>query len=107
MKKFFRELISDTNSLNEKTFVGLMAFVLVIVTLTCDIITGFMGKEMPIHEFVFDGIMFIILGAFFGTSLDKWINRKGNNKKDDANANTDTNNVDNTNTTDNNEKYSN
>ena len=63
MGKFFRELISDTNSLNEKTFVGLMAFILVIVTITCDIITGFMGKEMPIHEFVFDGIMFIVLGA--------------------------------------------
>ena len=81
MQKFFREIISDTNSLNEKTFVGLLAFCLVIVTLTCDIITGFMGKEMPIHEFVFDGIMFIILGAFFGTSLDKWVNRKSN--KDD------------------------
>ena len=98
MKKFFRELISDTNSLNEKTFVGLMAFFLVIATLTCDIITGFMGREMPIHEFVFDGIMFIILGAFFGTSLDKWINRKGGNKKDDANATDTTTNLDNTNT---------
>jgi len=90
MGKFFRELISDTNSLNEKTFVGLMAFILVIVTITCDIITGFMGKEMPIHEFVFDGIMFIVLGAFFGTSLDKWINKKGNNKKDDSATPTDT-----------------
>jgi hypothetical protein len=88
MGKFFRELISDTNSLNEKTFVGLMAFILVIVTITCDIITGFMGREMPIHEFVFDGIMFIVLGAFFGTSLDKWINRKSNNKKDDSTSTT-------------------
>ena len=101
MKKFFRELISDTNSLNEKTFVGLLAFVLVIATLTCDIITGVMGREMPIHEFVFDGIMFIILGAFFGTSLDKWINRKGGNKKDDANSTGNTNVDNNTNTPDN------
>lgn len=44
--------------------------------------------------------MFIILGAFFGTSLDKWINRKGGNKKDDANS-TDTNVDNNTNTPDN------
>jgi hypothetical protein len=84
MRKFFRELLSDTNSLNEKTFVGLLAFVLIIITLICDITTGIMGKEMPIHEFVFDGIMFIVLGAFFGTSLDKWINKKGNDKKDDS-----------------------
>jgi hypothetical protein len=86
MKKFFRELLSDTNSLNEKTFVGLLAFGLIIATITCDIITGFMGREMPIHEFVFDGIMFIVLGAFFGTSLDKWINKKSNDKKDDSNT---------------------
>ena len=76
MKKFFRELLCDENTLSEKTFIGLCAFGLIIVTLTCDIITGFMGKTMPIHEFVFDGIMFIVLGAFFGTSLDKWIASK-------------------------------
>ena len=101
MKKFFRELISDTNSLNEKTFVGLMAFILVIITITCDIITGFMGREMPIHEFVFDGIMFIILGAFFGTSLDKWINRKSGDKKDDSSTNSNSNVDTNTNNPDN------
>jgi membrane-bound ClpP family serine protease len=76
MKNFFRELLCDENSLSEKTFIGLCAFALIVITLTCDIITGFMGKEMPIHEFVFDGIMFIVLGAFFGTSLDKWISTK-------------------------------
>lgn len=87
MKKFFRELICDENSLNEKTFVGLIAFGLIIVTLICDIITGFMGREMPIHEFVFDGIMFVVFGAFFGTSMDKWIASKSEKKsetKDDA-----------------------
>jgi hypothetical protein len=93
MKKFFRELLSDTNSLNEKTFVGLLAFLLIIATITCDIITGFMGREMPIHEFVFDGIMFIVLGAFFGTSLDKWINRKSDKKKDDSVQDTPTDNT--------------
>jgi uncharacterized protein involved in response to NO len=81
MKSFFRELLCDENSLSEKTFIGLCAFGLIVVTLICDIITGFMGKVMPIHEFVFDGIMFIVLGAFFGTSLDKWIGSK--NKKEE------------------------
>jgi ATP-dependent protease Clp ATPase subunit len=47
---------------------------------------------MPIHEFVFDGIMFIVLGAFFGTSLDKWINRKGDNKNIDKTQQTETGN---------------
>jgi pilus assembly protein TadC len=93
MKNFFRELLCDKNSLNEKTFIGLLAFILIVVTLTCDIITGFMGREMPIHEFVFDGIMFIVLGAFFGTSLDKWINRKSDKKQDDSQNTENTDNV--------------
>jgi hypothetical protein len=88
MKNFFRELLCDENSLSEKTFIGLCAFALIIITLTCDIITGFMGKVMPIHEFVFDGIMFIVLGAFFGTSLDKWIASKPNKKSDKEESST-------------------
>ncbi len=47
--------------------------------LMADITTGIMGKEMPIHEFVFDGFMVIVLGAFGIASVDKFINkRKGN-----------------------------
>jgi len=35
---------------------------------------------MPIQEFVFDGFMVIVLGAFGIASVDKWINKtKGNN----------------------------
>jgi len=68
-------LFNDDNSINEKSVVGFIAFFMLIVTLTCDIITGFMGKVMPIHEFVFDGFMIITLGAFGIASIDKWINR--------------------------------
>lgn len=84
MKKFFRELISDTNSLNEKTFVGLLAFGLITLTLICDITTSLMGKELMMHEYIFDGIMLIVLGAFFGTSLDKWVNKKTANTKEES-----------------------
>ena len=52
---------------------------MMVVTLIADIATGVMGKTMPIHEFVFDGFMVIVLGAFGIASVDKFINkRKGN-----------------------------
>jgi hypothetical protein len=35
-----------------------------------------MGKTMPIHEFVFDGFMVIVLGAFGIASVDKFINKR-------------------------------
>ena len=79
MKKFFHDLFNDANSINEKSVVGFTAFLMMVVTLIADIATGVMGKTMPIHEFVFDGFMVIVLGAFGIASVDKFINkRKGN-----------------------------
>jgi ABC-type uncharacterized transport system permease subunit len=79
MKQFFKNLFDDSNTINEKSVVGFTAFVMMVVTLIADIVTGIIGKEMPIHEFVFDGFMVIVLGAFGIASVDKFINkRKGN-----------------------------
>jgi len=81
MKQFFKNLFDDNNSINEKSVVGFTAFMMMVVTLIADITTGLMGKDMPIHEFVFDGFMVIVLGAFGIASVDKFINkRKGNNE---------------------------
>jgi ABC-type uncharacterized transport system permease subunit len=76
MKQFFKNLFDDSNTINEKSVVGFTAFVMMVVTLIADIITGVMGKEMPIHEFVFDGFMVIVLGAFGIASVDKFINKR-------------------------------
>lgn len=79
MKQFFKNLFDDSNTINEKSVVGFTAFIMMVVTLIADIVTGIMGKTMPIHEFVFDGFMVIVLGAFGIASIDKFINkRKGN-----------------------------
>ena len=79
MKQFFKNLFDDSNTVNEKSVVGFTAFLMMVITLIADIVTGIMGKSMPIHEFVFDGFMVIVLGAFGIASVDKFINkRKGN-----------------------------
>jgi len=80
MKQFFKTLFDDSNTINEKSVVGFTAFIMMIVTLIADIITGLMGKTMPIHEFVFDGFMIIVLGAFGIGSIDKFINKGKNNE---------------------------
>jgi len=76
MKQFFKNLFDDSNTINEKSVVGFIAFIMMVVTLIADITTGIMGKEMPIHEFVFDGFMVIVLGAFGIASVDKFINKR-------------------------------
>jgi uncharacterized membrane protein YvlD (DUF360 family) len=80
---WLKELFSDDNHINEKSVVGFGAFLMMVITLTVDIATGVMGREMPIHEFVFDGFMVITLGAFGIASVDKFINAKKGNKVDD------------------------
>ena len=78
MKKFFHDLFSDDNQINEKSFVGFIAFMCMVVALFVDLITGWLGRELLINEFIFDGFMVITLGSFGIGSIDKFINaRKG------------------------------
>jgi ABC-type uncharacterized transport system permease subunit len=81
MKQFLKNLFDDSNTINEKSVVGFTAFVMMVVTLIADIVTGIMGKNMPIHEFVFDGFMVIVLGAFGIASVDKFINKRKGEKE--------------------------
>ena len=61
MKKFFRDLISDDNNINEKVFVGLIGLLMLIITLITDLITGLYGKNLPIHQFIFEGFLVLTL----------------------------------------------
>jgi len=83
MKKFFKELISDNNYINEQTFVGVAAFFAMVFILIVDVITGIWGKELIIKEFIFDGFMIITLGAFGITTVGKVMSLKKKNKDED------------------------
>ena len=75
----FKDMFKDNNDINEKSVVGFLAFIMMVIALGADIITGVMGKDMPIHKFIFDGFMVIVLGSFGIGSVDKWLNKS---KKD-------------------------
>lgn len=77
--KFLKDLFDDNNSINEKAVVGFIAFFMLVIALAVDLITGYVGNPLVINEFIFDGFMVIILGAFGIASVDKWMNKKNNN----------------------------
>jgi len=77
--KFFKDLFDDNNSINEKAVVGFIAFFMLVIALGVDLLTGYFGNPLVINEFIFDGFMVIILGAFGIASVDKWMNKKNNN----------------------------
>ena len=81
MKKFFRELISDDNSINEQAFVGVVSFFAMVFVLLTDVITGVIGNELIIKEFIFDGFMLLTLGAFGITTAGRIMSLKNKAKK--------------------------
>jgi len=82
--KFLREMFNDNNSINEKSVVGFIAFMMMVVSLLVDLITGWLGKELLINEFIFDGFMVIVLGSFGIGSVDKFINAKKGAKTEET-----------------------
>ena len=78
---FLKELFNDNNTINEKSVVGFASFMMMVLSLIVDLVTGWLGKELLINEFIFDGFLVITLGSFGIASVDKYINNK--NKKSD------------------------
>jgi hypothetical protein len=80
MKKFFNQLFSDNNAINEKSVVGFMAFIMMILFAVADIITGFMGMSLLVNEFIFNAFLVLVLGSFAIGSIDKYTNKKHGSK---------------------------
>lgn len=87
MKKFFRELISDDNNINEQAFVGVVSFFAMVFVLFVDVITGIVGNELVIKEFIFDGFMLLTLGAFGITTAGRIMKLKNKVKEKEENEN--------------------
>jgi hypothetical protein len=76
MKKFIVNLFKDGNDINEKSVVGFASFIVMVVFACVDIVTGYMGKELLINDFIFNSFLIMTLGAFGIASVDKFINQK-------------------------------
>ena len=85
---FWKELFKDNNDINEKSVVGFLSFAMMVIALFVDLITGWMGKELLINEYIFNGFLVITLGAFGIASVDKYINRKAEHDKAKLDAET-------------------
>ena len=83
MKKFFSDLFNDDNKINEKSFIGFLAFVIMVVFAVSDIVTGSLGKDLVVNDFIFNSFLYLTLGCFGIASVDKYINSK---KEDDEQA---------------------
>lgn len=84
MKKFFNQLFCDSNSINEKSVVGFIAFVMMCLFAGADIVTGFLGKPLVVNEFIFNSFLVIVLGSFAIGSVDKFVHKKHGSEKEEG-----------------------
>jgi hypothetical protein len=87
MKKFLSDLFNDSNNINEKAVVGFLAFMMMCIFAVADIVTGYLGKELVINEFIFDAFQWLTLGSLGIASVDKFINKKSNKTEEETPTN--------------------
>ena len=80
---FWKNLISDDNDINEKSFVGIVSFFMMVFTLMADVITGILGQKLVIEEFIFNGFL-ILTSVSFGISMAGTIFDKNKKEENDA-----------------------
>jgi hypothetical protein len=70
-KMAFKDIFKDDNGFNEKTIIGFMSFAVMTMYSITDLITGYMGMELPINDFVYNSFLYITLGCFGIAGVEK------------------------------------
>jgi len=66
------EIFKDNNNWNEKSIIGFIAFSIMCVIMIVDLLTGYVGKDLIINEFVYDSFVFVVLGCFGISGIEKF-----------------------------------
>jgi len=72
----FKDLFKDKNDINEKSVVGFLAFAVMVIFASADLLTGYLGKDLVINEFIYDSFVWIVLGSFGIAEVGKAIGQK-------------------------------
>mgnify|MGYP001227274564 FL=1 len=65
-------IFKDDNEWNEKAIVGFIAFIIMCLIMVADLITGWVGQDLVINEFVYDSFVLVVLGCFGIAGLEKF-----------------------------------
>lgn len=66
------EIFKDNNNWNEKSIVGFIAFTIMVLVMLADVISGYAGKDLVINEFVYDSFVWVVLGTFGVSGVEKF-----------------------------------
>tara|TARA_B110000977_G_C10654894_1_gene329457 strand:+ start:248 stop:499 length:252 start_codon:yes stop_codon:yes gene_type:complete len=72
----FKNIFKDENDINEKTIVGFASFIVMVLFAVADLLTGYMGKDLVVNEFIYNSFLFITLGSFGISEAGKIFSKK-------------------------------
>ena len=70
--KGFLSIFKNDNDWNEKAIVGFMAFIIMCMIMIADLVTGWLGRDLAINEFVYDSFVLVVLGCFGIAGIEKF-----------------------------------
>ena len=65
-------IFKDDNNWNEKSIIGFVAFAIMVLIMIADLLTGWVGKDLIINEFVYDSFVWVVLGCFGISGVEKF-----------------------------------
>tara|TARA_R100001163_G_C4923874_1_gene102885 strand:- start:148 stop:360 length:213 start_codon:yes stop_codon:yes gene_type:complete len=65
-------IFKDDNNWNEKSIIGFVAFAIMVLIMTADLLTGWVGKDLVINKFVYDSFVWVVLGCFGISGVEKF-----------------------------------
>tara|TARA_R110000744_G_scaffold5361_1_gene18896 strand:+ start:244 stop:465 length:222 start_codon:yes stop_codon:yes gene_type:complete len=69
-------IFKDNNDWNEKTIIGSVAFIVMVIFAVLDLVTGYIGQDLVINEFIYDSFTLVVLGCFGIAGLEKFAGSK-------------------------------
>ena len=67
----FKNIFKDNNDINEKSVIGFMSFLVMIIFALVDLITGYFQKGLVINEFIYESFLIITLGVLWYSRIRK------------------------------------
>ena len=67
-----KKIFKNDNNWNEKAIVGFIAFAIMCLIMVADLVTGWVGTDLVINEFVYDSFVWVVLGSFGISGLEKF-----------------------------------
>jgi len=72
----FKDMFKDKNDVNEKNVIGFLSFAVMVLFAIADLITGYLGKDLVVQEFIYNSFLVITLGCFGIAGVEKIFSQK-------------------------------